>query len=122
MRKLYLFTKGGDGYDYFESCYAVADDGVTLAGHLCSNVKFMRGDLYELRAKEPFEKHFGGKEGEAFEIIELRPGELPPEDVLKKSETAPASPDYEGAEIQVELEDDNGETKTISKKQLPFNH
>jgi hypothetical protein len=85
MRTLYLFTNTvGNGYTGWEHCFALADDGVVLASHLCSSVGFMEGDLISNRPerKEMYEKHFGGPRDEAFIVKCLPPGELPPDSVM----------------------------------------
>jgi hypothetical protein len=89
MRKLYLFTNTkGNGFTGWENCLAISDSGRVLAQHLCSNVTFMYGDLYGDRPerKEMWEKEFGGKEGEAFEVICLKPGDTPPEEIFIKNQ------------------------------------
>lgn len=82
MRKLYLFTNTqGDGNSGSEYCLAMSDSGRVLASHLCSSVAFMYGDLYGNRPerKEVWEREF---DGEAFEVVCLKAGELPPAEVL----------------------------------------
>ncbi len=89
MRKLYLFTNTqGNGFTGWEHCYAMSDSGEVMATHLCSGINFMYGDLYGDRPerKEDYEKEFGGKEGEAFEVIILGAGETPPDEVYKKNQ------------------------------------
>ena len=84
MRKLYIFTNTkGDGHSGWENCLSMADDGHVLGGHLCSDVGFMYGDLV-LRPDrmETLETHFSGKLDEAFEVVTLKPGEVPPDEVL----------------------------------------
>jgi len=87
MRKLYIFTNTkGNGHSGFEDCMSMADDGMVLGGHLCSSVMYMRGDLVDREDRmEKLVEYFGGKEGKAFEVIELNPDELPPEDILEKN-------------------------------------
>ena len=88
MKKLYLFTNtAGNGMSGWENCYAMADNGKVLGGHICSNVGFMYGDLVNREdRRKTCEKHFRGKEGKAFEVVQLKPGELPPPEVIKKNE------------------------------------
>jgi len=88
MRKLYLFTNtAGSGHSGFEYCYAMSDSGEVLASHICSTVDFMYGDLYGNRPerKDIWKEHFGGEEGEAFEVVILPPGKFPPQEVLDKN-------------------------------------
>jgi len=88
MRKLYLFTNTkGNGASGWEDCLAMSDNGEILASHICSHVCYMYGDLIGNRPErtEMYEKHFGGKLGKAFKVIELYPGEIPPDNVIEKN-------------------------------------
>ena len=83
MRKLYLFSNTTE--PKWLSCLAMSDTGHVLASHICSNLWFMEGDLITGRPerKEMYEEHFGGELGKAFEIVSLKLGEVPPEEVLE---------------------------------------
>lgn len=88
MRKLFLFTNTkGNGRTGWEVCYSMADDGVVLGEHVCSNICFMMNDLVLRKgSKEDVEKHFGCQI-QHIDICVLSAGEIPPEEVLKKNTT-----------------------------------
>lgn len=86
MRKLYLFNNTVPEKSGWNHCVSMADDGHVLGSHICSSPGFMRHDLTQFAQRiDELKKHFGGVEGEAFEVVVVPQGELPPEDVLEKN-------------------------------------
>lgn len=112
MRKLYLFSNNFINNNRWYHCYAMSDSGHVLASHICSHPYFMEGDLISNRPdrKKKYEDHFGGALGEAFEIVELEVGEIPPEEVLKKNEELGKQADLQETKPGVEITFDDGAT------------
>lgn len=113
MRKLYIFTNTvGGGHTGFENCYSMADDGTVLGNHLCSSVLYMYGDLVDRSDRRlRLEEHFGGKEGEVFEVISLPAGVVPPDEVLEKNKNSRPLPESELAGVKITCTDDEGGEK-----------
>lgn len=88
LRKLYLsaWAPSAPGFTEDLYCVAMADDGTTLGAHVCSEKGWMRHDLHDApRRRAVAEEHFGGKEGEVYEVVDLGT-ERPPADVLAANE------------------------------------
>ncbi len=89
MRKVYLFNNTAEADSDWNHCMLMADDGVVLGSHICSHRGFMYGDLVERPdRKETLKEYFGGKAGEAYEVIVVPQGEAPPKDVTEKNTKA----------------------------------
>jgi hypothetical protein len=81
MTKIYLFNNSAGNTDW-NAVYAMADTGEVLATHICSHICFMAGDLHDNRPerKKEWKEKFGD-----YEIVELKQGETPPDDVIEKN-------------------------------------
>lgn len=81
--KIYLFNNSRGDTDW-NVVYAIAETGEVLAQHCCSHICFMRGDLYENRPER--KKSWAEKYPNGYEIIELRQGETPPQEVIERNQ------------------------------------
>ena len=85
LPKVYIYcasTWGNPVHDYV--MVAVSEDGVGLGSHVCSSPSWARNDLHDLPHRhDAYVKKFGGwGAGEFYDLVEVPPGQAPPDEVM----------------------------------------